>query len=658
MDLETLESPEWRVYIDKPLPIYSIKYTVMHANHQTVFYTKNNSVYFHKSILSINKRIIPLYNYKKEAYHLVKLDYTDIGLKNILVNHFKASNGDIYFVFSSFANRDNNSERETVVYNYTKNKIVYRDQRQPTDEVTFKIPIANSLLVSLLQKGSYIWIKIIDITKEKEDGSAYIQALHFSLAQYFINIINSLSAKISKSDIENLNRIVHNIVNKTISNYYIEYDWSPDAAITVGIDDNDTVFYKDFQIHVNTINLKSLGTVIDEAFSFSFIFENNKVVIRLGTGRGGYIEINRHIIEIPSDNFWVIGEYVITDKYDLSKSQLYSVEKVSKEYIIIDSAIYYPDRQIPQIYKGYRIKNKIEKTYDYADFSIVKSTFSIFKNKADFAAFLNFKSSKIDYRTAIQIIEKAASCSHPDDVIKIINVNQVRNKIAQMYKENGDKTPKIIELPENIVETVNINKIAVRFLSKIYKTKVQNNSYHCKYYIDNEKGHLYYIVLYTDISYDKNIILFKYYLGKKNMSPEIVALAKIRHDELQKSSNHLKVIKLKIINLMAFHRGNRLYLAQLLEPYNIIYSYSHLNNLIIKAGYSMFQINDIRYNRTKEIKYEGKTENVEITIGKTERPYNTVILNFKLQVSDRKIDIIVPLIVSNLTIIKKLSLGL
>ena len=651
MNLAGLESLEWGVYRNKPLPTYSMTYTVMHSNYKTIFYTKNNSIYFHKSILGINKRIVPLYNYKKETYHLVELDYADIGSKNLLINHFKASNGDIYFVFISFAKRDNNSERETVVYNYTKNKIVYREERQPSDEVTFKIPVANSMLVSLLQKGSDIWIKIIDITKEKEDGSAYIEALRFSLAQYFMNVIGLLSDRISKSDIENLNRIAHDIVNKTISNYYIEYDWSPDAAITVGIDDNDTVFYKDFQIHVHTINLKSLKAVIDEAFSFSFIFENNKVVIRLGTGRGGYIEINRHTIEIPSDNFWVIGEYIITDGYDLSKSQLYSVEKVSKEYIIIDNAIYYPDRQIPKIYKGYRIKNRIEHIYDYGDFSIVKSTFGIFKNGSDFAAFLNLTSSKIDYQTAIQVIEKAHSCSHPNNMIKIININQVRNEISRMYKKNVNETPNIIELPENLVKTVNINKIVLRLLSKIYKTQVQNNSYHCEYYIDDEKGHLYYLVLYTDIFDDKNIILFKYYLEKKNKLPEIVAYGKIRHDELQKSSNYLKVIKPKIINLMTFHRGNQLYLAQLLEPYKNVYSYNHLNDLIIRAGYSMFQINDIRHNRTKEVKYEGETGNIEIL-------YNTVIFKIKLQVSGREIDIIVPLVVSNLTLTKKLSLGL
>jgi hypothetical protein len=659
MNLEGLESLEWGAYINKPLPTYSIKYTVMHSIHQTIFYTKNNIVYSHKSILSSSsKRIIPLYNYKKETYHLVKLDYPDIGSKNLLINHFKASNGDIYFVFISLAKRDNNSERETVVYNYTKNKIVYREERQPQDEVTFKIPIANSLIVSLLQKGSDIWIKIIDVTKEKEDGSAYIEALHFSLAQYFMNVIGLLSDRISKNEIGNLNRIVHDIVNKNIVSDSIEYDWSPDAAITVGIDDNDTVFYKDFQIQVHTINLESLKAVIDKAFSFSFIFENNKIVIRLGTGREGYIKIKQHTIKIPSDNFWVIGEYVITDRHDLSKSHLYSVEKVSKEYIIINSAIYYPDRQIPKIYKGYSIKNSIEHIYDYGDFSILKSTFGIFKNKADFAAFLNLTSSKIDYRTAIQVIEKADSCSYPYNAIKIININQVRNDIVQIYKENGDKTPEIIELPKNSVKTVNINKIVLRFLSKIYKTQIQNNSYICTYYIDNEKGHLYYLVLYTDIFDDQNIILFKYYLVGKNKLPEIVAHAKIRHDEQQKSSNFLEVIKAKIINLMAFHRSNLLYLAQPLEPYQNIYSYNHLNDLIIKAGYSMFQINDIRHNRTKEIKYEGKTGNVKFTVRDIERRYNTVIFKIKLRVSGREIYIIVPLVVLNLTVTKKLSLGL
>jgi len=163
---------------------------------------------------------------------------------------------------------------------------------------------------------------------------------------------------------------------------------------------------------------------------------------------------------------------------------------------------------------------------------------------------------------------------------------------------------------------------------------------------------LYYLVLYTDIFDGQNIILFNCYLEKKNKLPEIVTHAKIRNDELQKSSNFLKVIKPKIINLMAFHRGNRLYLGQLLEPYKNTYSHNHLNDSIIKAGYSVFQVNDIRHNGTKEIKYEGKTGNVEITTRNIEIRYNTAIFKIRLQVSGRAIEIIVPLVVSNLTITK------
>jgi hypothetical protein len=128
-----------------PLPLY----TTIRPKHQTIFYTKNNGIYFYESLLSGKETIVPMYDYKTESYCFTKLPCINAECPYRIINCSKASNGNIYFIYSTGPKND--LERHIVIYNYAKKRIAYRREREWWDNNIFKIPITNSLLVSILK---------------------------------------------------------------------------------------------------------------------------------------------------------------------------------------------------------------------------------------------------------------------------------------------------------------------------------------------------------------------------------------------------------------------------------------------------------------------------------------------------------------------------
>jgi len=273
--------PECQIDTNAPLPLY----TIIRSKHQTIFYARNNVLYFYENLLSNDGKIIPFYDHKNESYRLTRLEYISTGHIHSIINNFKTPNGDTYFIY--ITKQKNISEREIVVYNHTKNKIIYRSYPEMLDIYTFKIPIANSLLVSLSLSGSYIWVRIIDMTREARDESDYIRSLRIALYGYFVNIADNMLSSTSKNDFKRLREIANDILD--IPPQYVEYKSYDKIFIISSIHDDGTVFYKGFIIQFEKLIINGLKTkiLIHKAFSLSFIFENNKMVVQVGTGEGG-----------------------------------------------------------------------------------------------------------------------------------------------------------------------------------------------------------------------------------------------------------------------------------------------------------------------------------------------------------------------------------
>ncbi len=634
--LKNQRPPQCDIHKNIPLPLY----TIIRPKHQTIFYTKNNGIYFYDSLLSGKETFVPLYDYKTESYYLTKLPCINTECPYRIINCFKASNGNIYFVY--LAGPKNHLNRDIVVYNYTKNKIVYRGERQWWDSDTFKIPIANSLLISLSRAWPNISMKIIDITKEKEDDGAYIESLHTSISQYLMNIIKLMSGKISEESARILSEIARSIDNGYITKKNIEFGATEQISAIASIHGNETVFYKGFQMQFERIkiNLKHLEVDIRNAISISFTFENNKMIIQLGTGKEGNININGSIIKVPSNEFWPIGEYNLNNEYDISKSKLYYVSKISKDYMIIDNVLYYPYPHIPKIYESYAFDRESWIMFDNNDISIITTY-------ASFVAILGLSPSKISYKIPIFVTSRGY------DKVYMIDINKVQNEIKQIQREYSSKSPEIVEFTKDLIKPIKLDVLVLEILSKIYGTNPMPNSYDYRYYVDEERGCIYLMIRYRNESMYENVILVRYYLENYRMPPIVIANFKLKSDELQSNPN---LLKSKITAITAYQNCNQLYLSRLLESYRDDFNYNYLNEIILEMDYPFFLISDIKYNRNKQFKYynAGFESISQIDV---DRNYNVVIWRISGQMGRSNKGTCVPFVVSELSLTRKLPLG-
>jgi len=640
--VEDPKPPQCDINTNAPLPLYIIT----RSNHRTIFCTKNNIVYFYERFLNSNVAIVPLYDYKRENYYLTKLDIVDTDPIYSIINHFRASNGETYSIYSTRNKDESAKANETVVYNHTKNKFIYRRPYKILDTYTFRIPIANSLLISLSSVNCDIWINIIDVTKEKKDENEEINLLPVSLGTYFVNIADYMSSQIAKTYISRLRKIADNIFNLKCEN--VGYIWPVTMSVTAGIQGDDTVFYKGFQLRFEEINIKSLRAVVKNAFAMSFTLEGDRIVIRMGTGKGGHIKIKKDIINIPPDVYWVVGEYKLKGEYDLSKSQLYSVSKVSKEYIIIDGMLCYPNPNIPKTYQEYTLDNKI--TYMFQDNEI--SIISRPDSNDSLLGLLNLSHSKINDGAAVYVRKRS------NVVVSMIDISRLKEEIRRMQGVKYMYPPAIIKVSEKLIKNIVVFEGVLNLLSKIYRIRPSASSLRWWYYVDEQKGYVYYLVVYHDPYWYDHVILFKQYLKYDNIMPSIIAYFRQRSTTSTHRQNLFNLLWSQITSLMAYKNGNQLNISKLLKGYAHRLNYNYMNEIIVEMHYPRFLFIGARHNRTMSFKYYN-AEFTKIEEAHVHRSYNIIIWNIKaLNIKSRKerenIDLYVPIVLSELTITKKL----
>jgi hypothetical protein len=620
---------ECNVINDHILPFY----TIMRSNHQTFFYQKINLVYFYESILNSDEKIVQYYDYQKERYCLTKQEHINkINIYSI-ITHFKATNEHTYFVY--LTGLPDASDGKILVYDYTKNKIIYRRKSEWLDIYTFRVPILNSILISLSGLGEYIYIRIIDLTKE--DEGEYVELFRVSLAQYFIDIINTMSDKISKDDISRLSKIAHEIIGGLSTYKDIEYIESYGITATANIHNINTVYNTGIQIRFDLINLKSLKTKIEYAFSISLAVENSKIVIKVGTGEDGRIIVNGNTIKLPSNVYWYRGEYELVNKYDLTKSKLYSVLKVSKEYMIVDDLIYYAHPKLPKTYKCYAVNDEISSILNEDDMSIIY-------NSGRYTIVLGTTNSKINYKAAVRVTSRYYG--H----ISIINMHSLRNKIRQMKENNKNRVIEVIDSEVRLVKSIRIDHKVSKILHDLYRPEPLTNSYDYWYYVDEEKAYMYCLIIYPNASGDNRIILVRCHLENNMMPPVIMLYSEIKSDELQKNP---KLLQTRIINLMAYQNGNPLHLYNLLEKYKESRNYSYMNEIISEMNYPLFSFKDIKYNRSKILEHyrQGfrKIDGLDI-----DRYHNVILWTIEGIIGRYRRKISVPFVISELIVTRKL----
>jgi len=160
------------------------------------------------------------------------------------------------------------------------------------------------------------------------------------------------------------------------------------------------------------------------------------------------------------------------------------------------------------------------------------------------------------------------------------------------------------------------------------------------------------MIRYKNKSGYENVILLRYYLKTHNMPPIVIANFKLKSDELQNNPN---ILKSKITATIAYHNCNQLYLSRLLESYRDDFNYNYLNEIILEMNYPFFLISDIKYNRTKHLKYYNAVFE-SISQLDVDRNYNVVIWHISGQMGRSNRGICVSFVVSELALTRKLPI--
>jgi hypothetical protein len=622
-----------------PLPLY----TVLRSNHQTIFYAKNDIVYFHSSTLINESNIITFYDCNKETYHLIKLDHVKTGYISNLISCFTAPSGRTYFVY--LAKESGSSKDDLVIYDYTKNKIAYRKEPQWLDTITFAIPIANSFLVSVSRSGYSIWIRVIDVTTEGEYNESDIDLFIVSLEEYFLNVIYLLENKASKGDIRNLSKVANDIAAGLLRSEDIQYIGVPKITIMASVHDKDIVFYKGFKMQFDQVRIRGLSTTIHKAFSISFMFEEDRIIIQAGTGEGdydakGYIIIKSNFIHVPPDIYWFVDEYKLKNKYNLSNSKLHSVSKVSKDYLIINGTMYYSEPNVPKTYRGYDIERDVTYMFDYEDISILNVGYN------RIMAALGLTASKISYKTAVYVNKKSY------DKVYIIETNQLANNIRQIKNYHNDSPSEILELPNDLIKEISFDDEISEFLSKMYGTTHSISFYDYWYYVDEEKGYIYCLVIYKNTDESRDVYLLRYYMKNNDILPKVIGYLKIKSDELKDDKNLLNV---KVLSLIAHDRYDKLHIARMLLSYRHNRIYNYMNEVVFELKNQLFRLRDVKHNRNGVLEYYN-TRFKEINNVYTRRRYNVVTWSISGKVGRRRDNVQLIFVISEITTTKRMKL--
>lgn len=363
---------------------------------------------------------------------------------------------------------------------------------------------------------------------------------------------------------------------------------------------------------------------------------------------------------MPANEYFLIGEYKLRDEYDFSKSQLYSVAKVSKEYMIIDGSMYYPSSNMSKAYERHGTDSKTAYIFEDSDISIINNSDSNDK----LLAILNLTRLKIGYRAAIHVTQKTRN------KISIINIYQLRKRISQMQIDQSVKNLEIVEIPKEFIETVEIDKKIVKFLNEEYKMRLRPYCYSYWYYVDEAKGYIYCQVVYTTWSGDNGIILLRFYLTNNKLPPVIVYHLNMKYNELQKDPN---ILVYKVKGMMLYWTPNLLHIHELLRYkshrqvyisnsgicYEIIYNhmnvYSYMEEVIFKIEYPMFKFVDVKHNRAKVFKYYN-AEFEEVRDINVDRRYNIVMWHIQGQMERENRVVRVPFVILDLVITRKLAI--
>ncbi len=671
-------------------------FTLRNNDYETIFYVLNDSIRFisrkHEEYRKVG--IFPLFDYKSGTYNFVGIDKEKYKLKkydNEPTQFIKAPNGDLYFIVDhTFLEVDKKSYKVLNISNLTKGKVlfsfeaeeyysIHRKDENIFPTIVYTHPILNSFIV----------IMRIDDNKKLEKTSIYlvnlvegvVEEIEYDLKGYMIELIY------------NVEDYLDDLLYEASQFYEIEEDYKEyftaekileTSRIEVYVNNHCKLIkyqdnvptYNECNFYI-TISLKNKILYTDCIFDMNFdivlsvYFEKSDLKILMTTDEGGYIKVcgsSGVKYNIPNNDVLLNKSYHLSTKYDINKSQLYSIILLSDKYLINEIDVYeLVDGHYKQLY-----------TMHPSD-TVRLNGISITYRSEDVLAFIlpnHVKKNPIFTSNCKLIIEPAYKKNvyflHNKDTKNVINFtdwNVIKNLI-DIYKEQ-EKENAVIEFSKYL-RKINISNLLENIEIKLNKYNIEYDKMYYIYYFIEETCSLYLLLSlfhYVSNSKQMRFAIVKYNLLEPVSHSEILFLSDTyeldTYPEVKLKNRH-RLLQEIMYNALR-KRGQKMYFGDL--TYFLLVSYLadmskfirtedkevRINNstgylleiskrdygglflygreLIIKDGKTFMVIKDIKYNRQFVLK------NVFITYPKSGGTYPVInhydkILVYQLSIRD------------------------
>jgi hypothetical protein len=329
-------------------------FTLKNDDYETTFYAMNASIGFiNRTREEYSKvSIVPLFDYKNVVYNFLILDKEKYNLDKLdeaePEEFVKAPNGDLYFIVK---------KGFLTIYNLTKGKVLFNSQRDnyyifpylkrksTSSTILYSSPILNSFIVIMRieenEKFKNPIIYIVDLVKGvvkniEYDLKSYMIKLMYNVQDYLLDLFNNASRinNLKKNDIK------HFTPESIFQTSEIEIKTWDSRKITKYQNVMPIYDYCAFDVRIilkNKIAYTDCGFYMRFKITLSAFFEKGELNISMTTDKDGYIEVcgrSGNKYNIPSNIVLFHKKYQLDNKYDISKSELYSITSLSGKYLI------------------------------------------------------------------------------------------------------------------------------------------------------------------------------------------------------------------------------------------------------------------------------------------------------------------------------------
>ncbi len=336
--------------------LHSHLYTLSHEELKTIFYTKNNSIYFYISQLGYRVLLHMYYDQDSKKYSIFGLDKLDLSVQSLKMDGFEVyyKRGGYYIITAAdeyddpiyeevgYYADDNNykisnlvkapngnlyctcevDEDELLIINLNNHKILYNFA---ASDIQFTISLANAFLIIIKEPfdedgsgNTEILVYIVDLANEN-----IIYRLEYNLEEHLEKLKQMFRS-------EEIDKLILGATTTSHPDGGIDYTLQHDKSGATFIDR----FY--YTVNISTAWGDQEFHIID-SLKILFKFDGDEINITISTGENPHFDILTfdgepvsRIVEIEPNSILMSSIIKVENSIDLSKTQLYYEPKLSK----------------------------------------------------------------------------------------------------------------------------------------------------------------------------------------------------------------------------------------------------------------------------------------------------------------------------------------